>query len=767
MAERPVITIDGRLGGGQLLRTSFALGALAQQVVKVTNIRGARNPPGLLPHHLQGIQMIAHLCNGRLEGDTVNSRECTLWPSYFKDGSATIDTKSARSCTLLAQTAMAPLLFCPGPSSFTFKGGTDVADSLPADEMCGCLMRILLKFGVDAQVDVVRRGFHPAGRGEIILSVELPKCNTGLKPVNMIEQGTLIAIKGRSFASGSRELKDMKKVVTAAKELLLELLPTVPIVITEVEESGETAVGNACGLTIVAITDTGCRYAATCFRDERVKIPPEESGRRTVEALAAEVSAGACVDSHTQHQLPIFMAIAGGRSEIRFGEITPETRGLIMACEALLPCHFQIIPDDGTNILQCDGVRLMGPGRFTSPNAAGGSAAAKKSNVPAFLYEPDPEPAQPPPPKKEEPVAEAETNAEDDKGEPAPPEPEPEEEDHTWAGQPLQYVDEAELLKYQEEEEKPEGPPSSVFGELVQTLKRERSPEPPPSEDQSGRPRSSFAGFFRPGESPSGGFPGPPEQSMPPMSMMPPFSPPPSQALPPGFSNPFGPPVSQPPAAPTALSSPFGGSANPFMGNAPPSAPTAANPFGGASFSAPLPSANPFAAPQAPPPSAPTMGNPFAAMQPPPSMPVMSHNPFAAPPPPSAGPFGATLMGSSGPFGNPNAASVFSAPNPFASNPSPPAAPAASGFSFQQAPSSFQSPFQAMPQAATSPFQNLGSSMMGPPNPMMSNPMHFATPMAAPMMNPMGQMPSAPSWQMPMGVPFVGGGGGDGQMQMD
>eukprot|EP00667_Euglena_gracilis_P022130 EG_transcript_24510 len=131
MQEKPIITVDGDAGGGQILRNGFALAALAQQPLRVLNIRGARTPPGLRPQHLQGIQMVADLCQGRLEGDRQWSTDCSLWPGEFRGGNFTVDTGTAGSCTLLAQISLPCQLFTPSQA-----GGKDAA---PPDECCANL----------------------------------------------------------------------------------------------------------------------------------------------------------------------------------------------------------------------------------------------------------------------------------------------------------------------------------------------------------------------------------------------------------------------------------------------------------------------------------------------------------------------------------------------------------------------------------------------------------------------------------------------------
>eukprot|EP00668_Euglena_longa_P015014 GGOE01019061.1.p1 GENE.GGOE01019061.1~~GGOE01019061.1.p1 ORF type:complete len:820 (-),score=164.14 GGOE01019061.1:208-2607(-) len=392
--EKEPLVLDGSSGGGQFLRIAFALAALAQQPVRVINVCGKASPPGLQQPLLQGLRALAKVCNGRLEGDSIGSRECAMYPSqHIKDGQFIIDTEPGSSCTFLAGMALPSLLFMTAPGNFTIKGATDCEGWCPIDEMCGVLMPTLIKFGVElssVQVQLNKRGFVPLGGGEVNVALDATLYNSGLQAVKMLDQGKLAKVKGRAYAMGPQEVEDMAKMVAAAKEFLNTLVPSVTVQITEVEETPETAAGNACGMTLVAITDTNCRYGATYFRAPGDPLPPDECGRKAVEMLANEVRIGGCVDTRTQDQLIPFMALADGRSEIRVGSLTADTKVAIAATQALLPCRISIAPDGDTNIICCDGVRLLGAGRFFTPSADPTKSASRLAALPACII-PTPE----------------------------------------------------------------------------------------------------------------------------------------------------------------------------------------------------------------------------------------------------------------------------------------------------------------------------------------------------------------------------------------
>ena len=171
-------------------------------------------------------------------------------------------------------------------------------------------------------------------------------------------------------------------MIEAARQQLRHWLPPdTPINIERVVESPETATGIGSAITLVAATDTGCRFGATVFRDPRRKQSPADCGRAAADGLRNEVGAGGCVDQFVQDQLLIFMALAEGRSEVRVGALTDHTRLAMATAERLLPCEFTVRREGPTNIIACEGVGLTAPGCISAAAAGRGFASRASSAV--------------------------------------------------------------------------------------------------------------------------------------------------------------------------------------------------------------------------------------------------------------------------------------------------------------------------------------------------------------------------------------------------
>jgi RNA 3'-phosphate cyclase len=329
-----MIEIDGSFGegGGQILRTATALSAVLKIPCRVFNIRKGREKPGLQTQHLLGLRALAELCNGRLEGDYLNSTEIKFYPGEIIAKDLTVRIETAGSITLCLQTLLPVALFAKNPIKISFKGGgTDVPFSPTIDYFRYVFLKILEKMGIKVEINVLRRGFYPAGGGEVEAKVYPSK----LKPLNLTERGNFQEILAISVASESlkerkvaeRQLSEPRRVFKA-----LKLKGKEKIEYVKTESPGSC-------LVLVA------RYENTILGSDelgKLGVPAEKIGKECVEKLLEEERSGTCLDRFLTDQILIYMALAGGKSQVRISKLTLHAQTNIKIIEKFLNGKFEV-----------------------------------------------------------------------------------------------------------------------------------------------------------------------------------------------------------------------------------------------------------------------------------------------------------------------------------------------------------------------------------------------------------------------------------------
>jgi RNA 3'-terminal phosphate cyclase (ATP) len=165
-----LLEIDGSQGegGGQILRTSVSLSCILGIPIRIRNIRAGRKEPGLRPQHLQAVMSAAEISNARTTGTKVGSLEIEFYPGEpMKQVSKTIETGTAGSVTLIAQTLIPIGIFCNSGLDLQILGGTEVPASPTIDYLQKILLPIYQEIGGNVQIDLIKRGYYPKGGGII------------------------------------------------------------------------------------------------------------------------------------------------------------------------------------------------------------------------------------------------------------------------------------------------------------------------------------------------------------------------------------------------------------------------------------------------------------------------------------------------------------------------------------------------------------------------------------------------------------------------
>ncbi|MEM3519711.1 MAG: RNA 3'-terminal phosphate cyclase [Candidatus Hadarchaeales archaeon] len=350
-----MIEIDGSMGegGGSVVRVAVSLSAVSQQPVRVFNIRARRSKPGLHPQHLKAIEAVAKLCNARVEGLALGSKEIIFIPGTIAGGKHRVDIGTAGGTTLILQAIMPAAAFSPCQVELEITGGTDNPQAPPIDFMKNVTLPNLRRMGFSGDVVCIRRGHYPKGNGVIQAKINPVKA---LLPVKLLDLGNVVKISGIAHCVSLPAHIGRRMAHAATKTFIAAGYSNVEI---KVEVSDEKGIGPGTGITVWAETDGGAVLGGSALG--RPGKMAEHVGREAAEALLKEIEGGP-VDSHTTDQLIPYLALAKGVSEIKTSKLTLHALTNIALVEKILGVKFSIEGDIGIpSLIRVEGIGKENP----------------------------------------------------------------------------------------------------------------------------------------------------------------------------------------------------------------------------------------------------------------------------------------------------------------------------------------------------------------------------------------------------------------------
>ena len=352
-----MIVIDGSMGegGGQILRTSIALSALTLKPIKIINIRAKRSNPGLRPQHLIAIKAVASLCNAKVEGLNVGSREVTFMPHEHVGGNFKFDIGTAGSISLVLQAVLTVAAFLPEKSRFIIRGGTDVPWSPPIDYVKNVLIPTLKTLGFQVELKVLRRGHYPRGGG-IVEVTTIPV--DVLRSINVVSRGRILEIKGLSHAVRLPRHVAERQAKAAFEHLRrLGIKESIHIDTEYYDPSRDPHLGPGSGIVLWAPTSENTVIGADAL-GARGK-PAEVVGKEAAEKLFSELSTNMAFDSHIGDMLIPYIAVAKGASRIGVSKLTLHAITNILVTEKILNVKFHIEGEkDKPSVISVKGLGL-------------------------------------------------------------------------------------------------------------------------------------------------------------------------------------------------------------------------------------------------------------------------------------------------------------------------------------------------------------------------------------------------------------------------
>ena len=329
--------IDGSYGegGGQIVRSAVALSALTGQEIRIENVRAKRGKQGLAAQHLTAVMGVAALCDGEVDDGFIGSTSIGFRPGRAIGGRYELDVGTAGSVTLVLQACMLASVRAPMATELEIKGGTNVRMSPPVDYYIEVLLPLLNRMGLDAEMEVLSRGFYPQGGGAV--RVILPPA-PALHPLDLPERGKLEEVGGTAFAQNLPEHVGQRLGHAARKALLGHDLRL------HTERTAGHSTG--AGLSLYA------RYQNTVLGANALGekgVPAEKVGEEAAERLKEEMEGPGTLDVHAADQLVAYMALADRPSHFIVSEVSTHLSTQMWLLRQFLPVEFQEHAlDDGT-----------------------------------------------------------------------------------------------------------------------------------------------------------------------------------------------------------------------------------------------------------------------------------------------------------------------------------------------------------------------------------------------------------------------------------
>jgi len=329
-----MITIDGSIGGGQLLRTAVSLSALTGKAVKITNIRKgkAEGKPGLRPQHLMGIKVLGEFCQAGIKGLEENSLEVEFIPKKLKVYDKKIDIGTAGSISLLLQTVTPLLLFNDKPVTLEITGGTETRWSPTIQFIKYVTYPILNKMGANLSLEIVRHGYYPKGGGKVIVTSKPVK---KLNSLICLDRGEIRDIQIYSIC-GHLPKDVAERQGKSALSTIQYYCPK-----TKIFMSYEAVDSLSPGTSVTCYANCDYSILGGDYLGE-LGLRAEIVGQRAAEELLKSLNSKACLDKFMADQILVFLALAKGESKVKAEEITEHCRTNIQAIEEILPIEFKI-----------------------------------------------------------------------------------------------------------------------------------------------------------------------------------------------------------------------------------------------------------------------------------------------------------------------------------------------------------------------------------------------------------------------------------------
>jgi RNA 3'-terminal phosphate cyclase (ATP) len=334
-----MLTIDGSAGegGGQILRTALALSLVTGTPFRLENIRANRRRPGLRRQHLAAARAVEAL-GATVEGAELGARTLVVRPGPVRGGEHSFSVGSAGSTCLVLQTVLPPLLASGKAARLTLEGGTHNPLAPPYDFLERVFVPLLARMGARVRLELLRRGFYPAGGGSFRVEVE---AGSTLRPLELLERGELVSRRALAIVAhlpadiARRELAVVRaQLGWSDAEFAVE------------QDEASPGPGN---ILLLEVSSEHARELCTGFGQRGIRA--ETVARRAIDDLRHYLASGAPVGVHLADQLMVPLAMAGGGT-FRTLPLSGHSRTNLEVVRAFLPVRVEVRESGGQAIVE-------------------------------------------------------------------------------------------------------------------------------------------------------------------------------------------------------------------------------------------------------------------------------------------------------------------------------------------------------------------------------------------------------------------------------
>ncbi|XFC41055.1 RNA 3'-terminal phosphate cyclase [Stenotrophomonas indicatrix] len=328
-----MIELDGGHGGGQLLRSALTLSLCTGTGFTLNNIRAIRRKPGLMRQHLTAVNAAARVGNACVHGAELGATSLRFEPGLVSAGDYHFATGSSGSATLVLQTVLPALWRAQGPSQLRLEGGTHNPLAPSADFIAESYLPALQRMGVQASMQLLQHGFHPAGGG--VMEVQVQPC-TALQAPSLEVRAPLQGIEAQVLMSGLSSGIGLRELQVLAETLGVDPHPRHVRSIRPALGPGNVA--------LVRVRH-GDHVEVFSGHGER-SVSAEQVGARLAGQVKQYLDGAGAVGEYLSDQLLLPMALAGGgafTTHVLSDHLVSNARLI----EKFLPVEFDWQPHEG------------------------------------------------------------------------------------------------------------------------------------------------------------------------------------------------------------------------------------------------------------------------------------------------------------------------------------------------------------------------------------------------------------------------------------